>query len=308
VPDLDSIADELYALAPGEFTASRDARASEARKAGDRTLGSAVKLLRKPSTAAWALNQFVRAEPEQVVRLAELGRGMREAQESLSAEDIRALGRQRQQLVSSVAGRVRALAFGAGHPLSESAFRDVESTLEAALADPDAAVALSSGRLTRTLSYAGFGTVDVSEAVGGRDRGGPQGAEAGAMSADDRTTESPAAKATAGQGKDAARRRLDAARASAGAAALEARESAERLKEAEAAVAEAIREVAEAETELGRLEEAAGRARRRLEEARDASERVTTAREHASGVAAAAERTAAESAHELELLRSQLDV
>jgi hypothetical protein len=307
VPDLDTVADELYALAPGEFTASRDARAAEARKAGDRPLGTAIKSLRRPSAAAWALNQFVRAEPEQIARLTELGRGLRDAQESLSAEDIRALGRQRQQLVVSVAGQVRALAYGAEHPLSESAFREVESTLEAALADPDAAAAVSSGRLVRTLSYAGFGTVDVSEAVGGRDRAGLQGASAGATT-ERQTAESAVSEPGDSQDAEAARRRLDAATVTAGAAALAARESAEKLREAEAAVAQAVREVGEAESELARLEEAADLARRRLEEARVAADRVTRAREEASGDSAAAEIRAAESAQELDQLRSQLEV
>jgi hypothetical protein len=308
LPDLDTVADELYALAPSEFTISRDARAAEARKAGDRPLGTAIKSLRKPTAAAWALNQFVRAEPEQILRLTELGRGLRDAQESLSAEDIRALGRQRQQLVVSVAGQVRALAYGAQHPLSESAFRDVESTLEAALADPDAAAALATGRLVRTLSYAGFGTVDVSEAVGGRERAELQGAAAGTTGAERGTAEPAVAEPGDREDAEVARRRLDAATSAAGAAALAARESSERLGEAEAAVAQAISEVGEAESELVRLQEAADLARRRLEEARFAADRVTRAREEASGEAAAAERRAAESARELDLLRSRVDI
>ena len=50
---LEATSDELYASAPTEFVARRDALAAEARAAGDRGLAAALKALRRPSVGAW---------------------------------------------------------------------------------------------------------------------------------------------------------------------------------------------------------------------------------------------------------------
>jgi hypothetical protein len=54
------VADDLYALPPGEFTRARDERAKGLRKEGRRDEADEVKALRKPTVAAWALNQLAR--------------------------------------------------------------------------------------------------------------------------------------------------------------------------------------------------------------------------------------------------------
>ena len=55
--DVTDAADELYALAPGDFTSERDALAKRLRGDGRRDEAMAVKALRKPTTPVWALNQ-----------------------------------------------------------------------------------------------------------------------------------------------------------------------------------------------------------------------------------------------------------
>src|SRR6185295_13194812 len=65
--DLESRIDELYHLAPEEFTAARNALA----KGLDRADAERVRGLAKPSLAAWAVNQLYwrdRAAYEDVVR------------------------------------------------------------------------------------------------------------------------------------------------------------------------------------------------------------------------------------------------
>lgn len=59
--DIDDVADELYAVLPAEFTATRDDRARAARRAGDRELARRISTLRKPTLGAWAANLLVRA-------------------------------------------------------------------------------------------------------------------------------------------------------------------------------------------------------------------------------------------------------
>ena len=59
-------ADDLYRLAPEDFTAARDAAAKQARADGDRDGAAALKALRRPTVSAWLLNALVRTAPELV--------------------------------------------------------------------------------------------------------------------------------------------------------------------------------------------------------------------------------------------------
>ncbi len=150
--DLDEVADELYGVAPGEFVAARTEAARRARAAGDRALARQVAALGKPSTAAWACNALVREEPDEIAGLVELGGLMREAQDRLAGDQLRALGTQRSRLLTALTRQARTLAARLGHPLSDAVADQVEQTLRAALADPAAGEALVAGRLTGPLS------------------------------------------------------------------------------------------------------------------------------------------------------------
>jgi hypothetical protein len=163
--DLDEAVDLLYGLDPAEFTARRDALAAEARTSGDRPLAAAIKSLRRPSVAAHAVNLLARESGDQVAKLIDLGQRLQQAQEALSAEEMRALGRQRHQLIAGMAQQAGSLARGGGHPVSEAALREVEATLEAALGDDGAASAVRQGRLLRSLSRTGLDPVDLTGAV-----------------------------------------------------------------------------------------------------------------------------------------------
>ena len=66
-------ADELYGLEPARFVAARDARAQSLKAAGNTGAAKAVKALKKPSAAAWALNLLVREDRVQVDALLALG-------------------------------------------------------------------------------------------------------------------------------------------------------------------------------------------------------------------------------------------
>lgn len=171
--DLESVVDELYGLDPSQFTSTRDARSRAARLAGDRQLAGDIKALRKPSISAWALNQLARRRPSEVDQLLHLGEQLRRAQQSLSGEEMRALGSRRHRVIAGLGREVRAVAHEMGTRLSDTAEREVEESLEAALADPGAGEALRHGRLLRSLSHAGLdpsqpgGGVDLEGAVAG---------------------------------------------------------------------------------------------------------------------------------------------
>ncbi|WP_147261993.1 hypothetical protein [Blastococcus sp. TF02A-26] len=157
--ELDDVADELYAVPPEEFVAARSARVDDARADGDRALARTIGSLPKPSTAAWVVNLLVRSHREEIEGLIELGGLLREAQESLAGDELRALNTQRGKLLAALTRQAAAGAREQGHPVSTAVANQVEDTLRAAMADPEAGEAVLAGRLTSPLSYSGMGGV-----------------------------------------------------------------------------------------------------------------------------------------------------
>lgn len=147
---VDEIADRLYGLPPEQFIEARDA-AAKAEKLPE------VKQLRRPTLPAWSINLLVREKPEVVEEFLALGEGLRSAQQALQGDELRRLASQRQQLVSGLVAQARRLAAGAGHPLNGAAQAEVEATLQAGLAEPDAAEEIRSGRLVKPREYVGMG-------------------------------------------------------------------------------------------------------------------------------------------------------
>ncbi|WP_022885220.1 hypothetical protein [Glaciibacter superstes] len=163
--DLVSVANELYALPSDEFVAARNARAKAARDSGDKDLAVRIGELTKPSAAAWAVNMLVRHSGDQVDQLIDLGASLRQAQKELDPVQLRELTRQRQKLVAALGTQARSVAEELGKKPSNTAIDEVGQTLQAALTDPDAAIAVQSGRLIRTLTGTGWEPVDLSGAV-----------------------------------------------------------------------------------------------------------------------------------------------
>ncbi|MDX6360341.1 MAG: hypothetical protein QOH37_3395 [Nocardioidaceae bacterium] len=216
------LADELYALPMDRFTPERDARAKAAK--GDKDLVAALKTLRKPSVAAWVVNLLVRRDPGQVEQVLAVGAALREAQEGMDGAELRTLTRQRRQLTSAVTGQARALALEEGVRVTQSVADEVEATLTAAMVDAEAARAVRSGLLVRTLKATGVDAVDVAAAVALPDALG--------FAASPTTAETPAPPDLhVVPGDEGARRREQAEEA---------------LAEAEAAVTEAAGELATA--------------------------------------------------------------
>lgn len=174
--ELDAVADRLYGLPPADFTAARDAAAKQT---GSKEQRAAVKGLRRPSVSAWVVNLLAREQGQLLEQLLDLGPALAQAQQDGQGDALRTLGQQRRQLVGAVTGTAVGLA---ERTVGAQVRTEVEQTLEAALADPRAAEAVRSGRLVRSLSYAGLGDVDVDGAVAvqgavrAAERGGARGA------------------------------------------------------------------------------------------------------------------------------------
>ena len=149
---------ELYGLTPAEFTPARDARVAEARSTGRRELASAIKQLRRPSQAAWLANVLARQRPHRLDELLLLGDRLREAQSRLAAAELKELARAGHGVVAELVADAERLAAAAGQRPSPASLRQLQETLDAGLADPEAGRALRAGCLTVALSYAGLGS------------------------------------------------------------------------------------------------------------------------------------------------------
>ncbi len=160
--DFESVADELYALAPPEFIAVRTARAKQARSDGQRQLAEQIQALRKPTTAAWIVNQLSRHHREEIHSLLDLGDELREVMADLGADEMRELTKQRYRLVSALVQQARALGHARGQRITEDAAQAVRTTLEATLSDPASAARVATGRLSEPLEVSGFGVSGVA--------------------------------------------------------------------------------------------------------------------------------------------------
>jgi hypothetical protein len=127
-----------------------------ARAAGNRPLAAAIGRLRRPTVSAYIVNLLVRRQPEVGEQLVALGEELRRAQEQLSGPELRELATQRAQLVGALVRSARKVAADAGHPVNQAIAYELEQTLHAALADPDVAAEVGSGRLVRAASRTGF--------------------------------------------------------------------------------------------------------------------------------------------------------
>jgi vacuolar-type H+-ATPase subunit I/STV1 len=284
--ELLEIADELYALPLGDFTPSRDAKAKEL-KGTD--LAPRVKALRKPSLAAWVVNLLVRHETEQVEQVLTVGAALREAQASMSGDDLRALTRQRRQLTAAVTTRARALAREHGQKVTEAVADQVEATLTASMVDEDCAAAVRSGLLVAALSATGVDAVELDTAVAVP--------EALGFTASAREAVTPAkpdlhvvpdpdqdekARAAAQEQLEAAEEALSEATGSLETAAAELAELEARSMQVQAEIDELKRRIVELEESADEVDDAIGEAEVARHEAQEAVAEVTRERDAAA--------------------------
>ncbi|MFF7791172.1 hypothetical protein [Streptomyces sp. NPDC007991] len=293
--DFDAVADELYALRPEEFTAARSSAVAAARTAGDRELAERIGALRKPSLAAWASNLLVRSRPGDVEPLLRLGEGLRQAHQSLDRTQLRELSRQQHALIRALSAQVRQLAVEAGHPIGEGVQREVENTLHAVLADPEAAEAWAGGRLAKPLSAAVGFPAAAASAV-------PKSATTPRRPSAAPAPARPDRKATEQQ-----RRRLAQARRDAEAADRELRALKDEAAAAGQAVEEAKQQVDRLQRHIGELTEELARTREEHQQARFAERAARERARTADRRVREADRKAATAAAQLERLTSSED-
>jgi chromosome condensin MukBEF ATPase and DNA-binding subunit MukB len=158
--DLDAAIDELYGVDPDDFTARRNELAKQLRAEGRRAASEQIKELRKPSLAAWAVNQLARTNRREIDLLLDTGHRAREAQRGLLAGEERsgldqALQTERKAL-QTLHASAREILRGRGSDPPPALLQKVSQTLRAAAVTDEGREALARGRLTKELEPAGF--------------------------------------------------------------------------------------------------------------------------------------------------------
>lgn len=239
---LATVGEDLYALAPADFTAARNAAAKRAKGAGDAELAARIQKLRRPVTSSWVVNLLVREEPDEIARMLDVGAALQRAQADLDGDALRELNRQRRKLISVVAQKGRRLARDHGVQVSSAVVEQVEQTLHAAMIDSDAAAAVRTGMLVEPLVPEGFGGLKVANAMAHTALGRDSSSATGASTTKPRPGASKRAGLRAVPEEDPEQRRRE--------------ERAKARAEATAAIATAEFELAAAESELAVREKA----------------------------------------------------
>ncbi len=164
--DLETAANELYALSPDDFIERRQQFVAEARQARDRQLATEIGRLRRPTRSAWLINLLARQEPTAVNALLELGSALQDAQQRMAGDELRQLSAERRKTVDALARRAVELGGEHGYSAPEGAKQEVGQTLQTALGDPEIADLLRAGRLTQAVTFGGFGPTDLASALG----------------------------------------------------------------------------------------------------------------------------------------------
>ncbi len=162
---LRSAAAQLYGGPLAEFISARTTLVKAARAEKDKDAVAEIGALRKPSVAAWAVNQVVREQPDVVQRLRDLGARMRHAQSTLDAAGMAGLRGERDAVLAALVAASAQVSAASGSSLTAAVESEVRDTGIAALADLGAEEVAWSGALTRALHYSGFGEVDIADAV-----------------------------------------------------------------------------------------------------------------------------------------------
>lgn len=293
--DADRRIDELFVLPPEQFTAARNTLVRELRGADQRELAATVSKLRRPTVAAWAVNQTVRGHRQQFEALLDAGdqvrRAQRRALSGVRPGDMRDATKARRAHIEQLAGFATDFLTERG-VAADSHHGDIVATFDAASADADIATAVGAARLSQALPVSpGFGALAGLTVFAGAqpDDGDPSDAgteppEAEDDSsvddgrADDRREQEALARRAAMRAVEEVRRRLTEAEAVATRAAAEVTRADARAAAADqtADVAEdrARRLRSEADELQARAERATARATQALQEAEELRTRL----------------------------------
>ncbi|MBW3608568.1 MAG: hypothetical protein KY463_09465 [Actinobacteria bacterium] len=294
--------DDLYGLPLDQFIPERGALVKSLRAGKRRDEAAAVAALRKPSLAAWAVNQVVRSQGASVQELFAAGDELRDAQARLLAgtgdgRALRAANERERAAVDELVRAAQGLLSSDGHELSPTVVERVAATLHAAALDEDARAQMREGRLEHELRHVGLGLGESADPFAAAPPAQPQkkappAAKPGAKA------EAPAPATSGAADADATSR--DERRA--------AREQATRERqERERGVRDRAEARKAARTAEAAAKRRAERARHALKAAQERRERAAKALEQADEALAAAHAEAQDALAAHEQAQAELD-
>ena len=254
----DPAATELYGLPLSEFIPERDRRVKALRADKKRDEAKKIAALRKPSVAAWAVNQLVRTQGKAIKRLFTAGDAIATAQSAGKADALRKASGDQRDAIDELLQAAEGLLNSDGHPLGAATLERVRETLRAASIDSGSRAQVADGCLTQELQFAGLGIGDMTAAFA------PAPVESAPKASSGRAREAQAAAererkaalTAARKAETEARRRADRAEKTLKAARSEHEQAEAALKAAEASLAAAAETAEQAAAELTQAERA----------------------------------------------------
>jgi hypothetical protein len=280
--------DRLYGLPLEDFTRERDALAKRARDESGAEAARWVRGLRKPTLAAWAVNQAVRSQPRTAREFLKAGEALRESQARVlagkaGAEEVNTATEAERAATGELVAAARGLLTGTGRSLGDQAIDRVAETLHAATLDNEVRAEVEAGRVVRERRATGLGPFAQATASGpakaaGRTATRPKRGRAASTRA--APSKGKAAGGRAGKVADvrgqlrAARQELTERKRGERAAKSAAGQAERRREQAERAAGEADKKAEDARSRLKEAEQAAVEASESLEAARSERERA----------------------------------
>ena len=155
--------DRLYGLPLGEFTPARNELAKRLRNDGEKQDAEQVAALRKPTIAAWGINQLARREKGRLADLTRAAEQLRKTQEEAlrghSPERVRESSRAFDAAIATLVEAAGPILAGEGRPATDAVRQRIGSSLRATAGDEDALELVTAGRLSEDLDPSGFGSL-----------------------------------------------------------------------------------------------------------------------------------------------------
>ena len=171
---LNDAIDNLYSAELEDFTAERTRIARELRDAGDPESAAHIAKLKKPTVAAWALNQLARRHRRDVDLMLDAGHRLRQTQEGVVGGGDRASFEQAQKTERDALRRLTQQASQLLGGASPQVLAQISQTLRAAAVSEEGRELLARGRfdaargrgLRRVRRASGIGAGAAEEAAG----------------------------------------------------------------------------------------------------------------------------------------------
>ena len=158
---------DLYGLPLPCFIPERQALVKALRNQQRREEATEVAGMRKPSVAAWAVNQLVRTQSKAIRALFEAGDDLAREQAGAAsgqrtADALRKANRRQRDALDDLLRAAEGLLSSEGHPLTVPTLERVTDTLRAASIDGASREQVTDGCLPQELQFAGMGIGDLA--------------------------------------------------------------------------------------------------------------------------------------------------